>query len=76
MIEEKLSTVRSLVKAGQLAEALALIETDPRPNSPGLRNVADTLLAELFQAAGRNGRCAKLSWKLKRLQTLWFDDVA
>ena len=22
------------------------------------------------------GRCAKLSWKLKRLQTLWFDDVA
>ena len=21
-------------------------------------------------------RCAKLSWKLKRLQTLWFDDVA
>ena len=22
------------------------------------------------------GRCAKLSWELKRLQTLWFDDVA
>ena len=22
------------------------------------------------------GRCAKRSWKLKRLQTLWFDDVA
>ena len=20
--------------------------------------------------------CAKLSWELKRLQTLWFDDVA
>ena len=24
---------------------------------------------------GRNRRCAKLSWKLKRLRTLWFDDV-
>ena len=66
MIEEKLSTVRSLVKAGQLAEALALIETEPRPNSPGLRNVADTLLAELLQAAGRNDEASETAERIRR----------
>ena len=54
MIQVKLSTVRSLVKAGRLAEALALIETEPCTSSSGSGDLADTLRAELLQAAGRN----------------------
>ena len=65
MIEETLSTVRSLVKAGRLAKALALIETQPRPSSVGLKNLVDTLRAELLQAAGRNDEARETADRTK-----------
>ena len=65
MIEEKLSTVRSLVKAGRLAEALARIETEPRPSSSRLGNVVDTLRAELLQAAGRNDEARETAERIR-----------
>ena len=49
---------------------------------PDLEKIAAALLktdgniSETAKLLGVSRRCAKLSWELKRLQTLWFDDVA
>ena len=48
--------------------------TDPVPNF--VRRWRRRLNNRVYLPMLRTGRCAKLSWKLKRLQTLWFDDVA
>ena len=69
-IEEKLSTVRSLVKVGRLAEALALVESEPRQSSSGLKNLADTFRAELLQAVGRNDEARETAQRMRSADLL------
>ena len=47
---------------------------DHQSPHPALTLVQPTV--QSWPLGASTGRCAKLSWKLKRLQTLWFDDVA
>ena len=47
-------------------------------STPLARKKDDLVAAEGGLAtlgAGKAGKCANLSWKLKRLQTLWFDGI-
>ena len=59
MTDRTFGVVRSLVRRGRLAEALALTDEEPCGGSPELVAPTAVLRAELLQAAGRNDEARK-----------------
>ena len=49
----------------------------PRPRAPSHRALGEAERGQVLDLlhSERFGKCANLSWKLKRLQTLWFDGI-